>query len=290
MRFHRWKLNEKKAEGERGARQYWYYVRRFLTIHNKEDREVYSGSLEIVVHKKLEPWTIFGILFRVGGAGNTPWKGHLILLGFGIYWRSTIFRKLAHRISCSSERPYDTRTLSLRLTDGCLNYSLWAHDDLYSNVRRKPKKRYKRTGMHRRRTQLEGSILLNPVELIWGPLRYTYEDLDAFWTLIEMPEDSYSVFLQLQKEYRGRPKAKQQKFEGYIVDVDSPRGVPAHHDKSGGWKGDRVYGFSVGIDISDAVALDISGENEWREEAVKAVTKWVEESRIRTGFTVRQED
>lgn len=292
MRIHRFKINE--LERDKGREFYWHYMRRFLKIYSKTEKEVWSGHFETIVKKHIQG-DLFSARFHIGNRGSeTPWDGHLIILGVGFYWGLGIGRKLANWLSRCSGYPYDTRDWTLRISDGRLCWEIANHDDMcekhriawgrsdiisrgqpgtpgYGKKRRRPRKSLQ-----------SGSINISIPEAIWGPRRYFREEVDSFLTTIKMPEGEYGVILKLERAYLGRTKVPKHKhIKSWCIEVDSPNGIPTHFDKSGGWKGDRTYGFSVNFPYPRSEG--------WQKDAEALVTAWVYKQRGESGFREPQE-
>lgn len=273
MRFHWFKMNERDRNG--GRQRYWHYMRRFLTVYNKEEQSIFEGHLETVSARK--NFSPLSVRFHIGNAGSeTPWDGHILIFGTGFFWGHSGFRKLAVRLSRCSDTRYDARDWSLRIGDNRLWWQFAAHDDLCFKMQdgRRRRSAFKK---RRRNTWRRGNINISIPEAIWGPKRYTYEDIDSYPTTIKMPEGEYAVVIKLQKCFLGRTKVARRKHEvSWVLDVDSPKGVPTHYDPSGGWKGDRTYGWGV--------AFEYPRSEGWELDAEAAVTAWVLKERARTGF------
>jgi hypothetical protein len=269
LNFHYFKINER--ERKNGRKHYWHHLRQFLTIYKgrKDDdaREIFSGHLETIVRKRTQD--IFSLRLSIGNDGSeTPWDGHILLFGAGFFWGHTAFRKLAGWLTRCSGYKYDNRVWSLRLSDWRLYWEFAQHSDMCRKHNRPS---------YRQRTFRRGSWNLNLADKIWGPKRYSYEDVDSFVTTIKMPEGEYAAVLRLQRVYLGRTKVAKHKHEqSWTIEVDSPKGIPTHYDHSGGWKGDRTYGFGVHFDYPRSEG--------WQQDAEAAVTAWVLKERARTGF------
>lgn len=242
-------------------------------------------SSQVILRK---PEAEFSLRFHIGSkASETPWDGHLIILGSGIYWGWSRGRRLAHLITSARQsriqrKPqYLSRDLQLSGYKSMLRWNLWTREN--HSVRRVKGKKF-RSWAHR-----DGSISLNPIRHIYGPLNYFYKDLDRHvGSELHMIEGSYPVILTLQEVTRGRVKSKKRTFQNYVVDVDAPRGVPTHFDKSGGWKGDRTYGFGVGI--PDHIARHGLRGGDWHVDALNLVESWVLKQRGSTGFREAQKE
>lgn len=261
MRIHNFKINESKNNPKLNV---FHHMRRFLTIYSKNDvKKLFGGHIETIIQK---PDLTFSWCFHVGNAGSeTPFDGHFTIFGNGIYWGVENGGKLAERITSNSDHPYSDRELSIRIFDKRLWLYLWVPDDMYK----------RKIGKWRRKV-----FKLNPMDIIFGELRYQYKDLDSFRTTIDMPEDSYPVKITLQEAILKRPRGKKD-IKSWCLDVDFDKGIPSHYDKSGGWKGDRTYGF--GIDYKPNHIFE-----RWKSDAKNLVTAWVYKERGRTGFTEPQ--
>lgn len=297
LRLHYFVIDERK--NERGEERFWSYKRRFwhfyrhIVVENGgtttvEERSVWQFRLETPFRRSpKDSW--FSIRFHIGNAGSeTPWDGHLTLFGMSWYWGHTGFRKLAERPTKCSEYKWDSREWSLRIIDNDLHWELGSHSDLCDKYPRyKPAGVIRKglfgitspSGKRRRTLWPSGSVLLSIPEMIWGPYRYSYEKIDTHQTLLSFPEDDYAVILTLEKVLYGRTKTNKAKhIQSWSVDVDAPRGIPSHVDHSGGYKGDRTFGYGVKL---ENVPEDLTG---WEVIATVAAKMWVENERERTGF------
>lgn len=273
--FHFFSINER--EKRNGRAHYWSYWRRFLHVYkvypDGMERSLWDGHVEYSFKKV--PSSAFSLRFHIGNAGSeTPWDGHIYILWFNFYWGHSGFRKLADWLTRCSGYKYDTREWSLRAFDNRLWWEFANHSDMCDLGKGPNPGRGKK---YRRRTWRRGSINLSIPEAIWGPKRYSYEDVETFNGLVKLPEDSYAVVVRLQRQYLGRTKvAKRKHIQTWCLDVDAPTGIPTHPDHSGGWKGDRTYGFGC--------KFAYPSSNGWQIDAIAAVTAWVLNERARTGF------
>lgn len=277
MRVWHNKINE--LDRDNGRKDHVHYTRRFLKVYNKNEQSIYEGTFDTVIYRLGSyMWSPINFRFHIGNAGSeTPWDGHLIILGIGFYWGIGLGHKLAHAITSGKGHEWDSRDLGLSIRDKTLSWDLWTHKDVYQKPWRK-----KRNGK-RVRDWRQRSVSVSPAEWIWGPKRYSYETIDTFNTSIHMPEGSYPVEIKLQKVYLGRTKVPKAKHEmSWGLDIDAPKGIPTHLDHSGGWKGDRTYGFGVDFKYPQSKG--------WQLDAVNAVTAWVYNERGRTGFRKPQEE
>lgn len=276
FKFHHFKTNELDAPRQRAF--FRHHMRRFLTVYRyygvDMHRQIFEGHIETVVKRK--PQEVVSLRFHIGNAGSsTPWDGHILLFGIGFFWGHSAFRKLAARLTRCSGYPYDTRDWSFRISDGRLWWEFANHDDSCEKVY-PHRGRKKKNGRYKQRTWRRGSIAISPAEWFWGPKRYSYETVDGFATVVKFPDGDYPVLVNLQKQYYGRTKTDQRKhIPGWNLDVDAPSGIPTHVDHSGGWKGDRTYGF--GVDFS-------MPREDWKIDAEAAVMARILDFRARSGF------
>ncbi len=317
MRFHLFKINERKRANYRDTAAL-YYVRRFLHIYRKpraitkngetymDEKELFSGHLEIRIVK---PELRFAWRFHVGNAGSeTPFDGHVTFFGSSFYWGISPGRRLAQRITETKDQKYGGRDLAFRLEEGTAWISLWVdpNTSYFYKARKK--------GGKRRKNWRQLSFSVNPAQWIWGRKKFTYDEVASFPTTIKMPEAEYAVVITLQKTYHGRERVPREKhIQNWGLQVEAPKGVPTHFDKSGGWKGDRTYGWGVpfkeprlgfiepefietpaaesGPYIIETRVLGRTGElhPDWQIDAEAAVTGWVYAQRARTGFREPQE-
>ena len=286
LRVHFFVIDEMERSGEVGARKsskaYFWYKRFFWHFYRvtsvqkgglwiEDEKDVWSCHIEIPIRRHIRD-DLFAFRFHIGNRGSeTPWDGHLTILGISWYWGHSGFRRLADRLTRCSGYKYDTRNWMLRISDNTLWWEFANHDDMcgYHDQSLKVRKKNRR----------RGSFNLSIPTAIWGPYRYSYEDVGRHQTLIQLPEDDYAVILTLQKVFYGRTKVDKKKhIQSWSVDVDAPRGIPTHVDHSGGYKGDRTYGFGVSL---PAIRKNLEF---WETDAEAAIVDWVMKERLRTGF------
>lgn len=227
-----------------------------------------NAKIEFHIQTRYAPSWRLAARFHVGNAGSeTPWDGHLIIFGLAIYWGLDNGRKLAHKLT-SKPGEYDGRDLSLELSDGTLRWQLWGNSDRW--VKGKIAK------------WRSNSINVDPRNSIWGRKQYKYIDADRHVGKLVLPEGEYPVILTLQQCFLLRVKSQKILEQSWTVDVDVPRGVPSHFDHSGGYKGDRTYGFGVTLP-NDQRARG------WELSALQLAAGWVLTQRGKTGFREPQE-
>ena len=268
LRLHHFKIAEhKKSRRDPGV---LWHMRMFWTIYlMPAEIQKFACHLELILKK---PEMRFAFRFKIGNSGSeNPFAGHVLFMGSGWYWGIERGRRLADWIT-SRKHKWSTREFKVDISnhgDGTTIY--W---NLFAFVSDTGGTKY---------TWLNNSASLSLAEWIWGPKRYSYEDLGVWETTLDMEEDSYPALLTLQKQTLKRVKAKRVISEEMVVDVEAPKGIPTHFDQSGGWKGDRTYGFGVGLPNFDLVTVE---KDEWYMEAYVAVRDWVLDYRKKHNFSV----
>lgn len=271
MHIHRFKINELEQKAKPGVihhlRRFWHGYRGDGT----DGRDLFEAHIETIVRT---PRLHFSARFHVGTAGSeTPFDGHLIILGSGLYWGvgSRWLRNLADRITRERRHKYEGRDISVTLDgDGIayLRWQLWTHPD---SSERGEFARWRAKSVH-----------VNPLDILFGTRQYWYENGEWALIAITMPEGVYPVRATIQKQLYGRPKLKR-RIESTLLHVDAPKGIPTHYDPSGGWKGDRTHGFGVKFVRRYPERAD------WVVDAENAITGWVYSHRAQYGFRQAQE-
>jgi hypothetical protein len=163
---------------------------------------------------------------------------------------------------------YESREIGFSAHDGKVHWSLWEPRDSWSSDQPK---------------WWAGSFPYDLRDVLWGPLRYSYEDVgEPVSVVVRMPysdEDNHDVVLQLQRMSRGRTRGKR-RDEGWIVQWDCKAGIPYRQDD--GWKGGRVQGSSVRVSRQ---AVD---DGTWPLAAAAAISHDLVQQRIRYGYTPLQ--
>lgn len=259
MRLHRHTINEAASNPKASV---FSHMRRFLTIYCDDEHTLFGGRVETILRK---PQPEFSLRFHVGTAGSeTPFDGHITILGSGVFWGIENGRKLADWITRETKHKYEGRDLRLYVYHGTLYWSVWVHEN------------------HHERGEFakwrNSSLNLNLFDHLYGPRKYSYENLAAADIDIALPEGSYPVTATLQKQILGRA-GHPKKIETFTVRVDAHNGVPNRYDKSGGWKGDRVYGFGVPFKHV---------RNDWWIDAKAAITARILQDRADSGFRKAQ--
>jgi hypothetical protein len=241
------------------------------------DRDAIADlDLQTVVSRK--PQREFSARFHLGKRwSETPLDAHLTVAGTGLYWSVNFpgLRKIAHALTKG-----EGRDLSLSTHGGKLWWRLWTGEDHCNGhnhwrATRKGKR-------HMPWLCRDGNIPTDPLELIYGPMQYHFEDIDTADGLVVMPEGIYPVNLKLRRVTRGYRNGKRRRYQYMDVNWDCKGGIPWMYDHSGGWKGTGVYGSSV------RVPDDVEGKD-WASIAAVKIAAAATESRVRTGWTPEHE-
>ncbi|CAN5145394.1 hypothetical protein BH11ACT6_BH11ACT6_34720 [soil metagenome] len=291
-----------------------WYPRLFFKLYHPvpdndpraQEREVFGGHVEFVLSK---PTPEFGINFEVGTRGSeTPFDGYLKIAGTTLYWGLNQGGELATSLTqfwlnrlpnrlrsrdclvgpgrpetcdCPPFRPgasskrhigrngdtcdvmYEGRRFQVRTSDGKLWLEIWTL-----------KNGWTRGQFAEWRSR---SIKLNPLDLIFGSQRYWYDDVDHADILVQLPEAEYPVKATLRQQRHGRPKLPKRHVKSWSVNVDAAesKGIPNRFDHSGGWKGDRVWGF--GVKLKDR-------RRDWTVDAKAAIEARILKDRADSGF------
>lgn len=250
MKPHIWKYV--RDDNRRGV--HYFSKTFFLKVYRNgaENRESFGGQIQVVLSK---PRPEFGASFSVGGRwSETPFDGHLTVLGTGIYWGLSTGGKLAERISKGA-----SRELSAAIHHGHLWLKLWSRAN-GSWTRGDPE------------NWREKSFRVNPLDIFLGPLRYAYEDIDTVTRMLTVPGGQHTVKLKLQHVSYGRAKGR--KTLSWAVDWDARPGIATEPDR-GGWKDGLTYGS--GFTIS-------RNHGHWAEEALARLASWVYAERAKSGL------
>jgi hypothetical protein len=254
LRLHRFTVDRAAQEPQADVFHHkgWY-----ATLYGTDGGRDVSAQLETILRK---PQAEFSARFHVGGEwSETPFDGHLTILGSGFYWGLGAFGKLADRITREKKHKYEGRDLQVAIHNGKLWVKAWTHQGHWE--------------CGEFADWRDRSFKLNPLDILFGERRYWYEDVENAAIAVRMPEGTYPVRATLQRQTFGRPKSKK-RTASWIVDVDAPKGVPYRRDLSG-WKGDRAYGFSVPLREKRA---------DWAVDARVAIEAWVLQRRADSGF------
>lgn len=280
-----------------------WYPRWFFHLYRGPEYgegSILDGYLELVVSK---PTGEFAFDFEVGTAGSeTPFDGHVKIAGTTIYWGLKQGSKLADKITqlWLNRLPNRLTEACLDNTCGCPPWNPGATMKRHHGRNGKPcNSRYdgRQLKVYTYEQRLwwqiwtreggwergefanwrSGSIHLNPLDVIFGSRRYWYDDVEEARILIDMPEAVYPVKATLQQQRFGRPKLPGRHIKSWSVDVraDECKGIPNRYDASGGWKGDRVWGFGVKLKAR---------RNDWPIDAKAAIEARILKDRADSGF------
>lgn len=285
------------------GRHIWY-PRWFFHLHRGPeygDGPILDGHLEFVLSK---PTPEFGISLGVGTRGSeTPWDGYFKVAGTVLYWGIQQGGGLAEKITqlwlnrlpdrigaacldnscaCPPYNPgatfkrhlgrngetyqhrWEGREFTIRTYEGSLWLHLWTP---------------KNAGHRAIANWRDRSVKLNPLDWLFGERRYWYDDVETAEFQVELPEGKYPVQVKLQRQRFGRPKLPGRHIKSWTVDVRADAGIPYCYDSSGGWKGDRVYGFAVNL---------ASLRPDWQIDAKAGIESWVLGRRAESGFREAQ--
>ncbi|MBF5002316.1 hypothetical protein IRT45_34935 [Nocardia sp. BSTN01] len=257
MNLHRFTIDRAAQDPKPNV---WHHKGRFFTLYRDDvpnDVVNLTAQVETILQK---PRPEFSARFHIGNEGSeTPYDGHLTILGSGIYWGLGTRGKLAARISRCAEHKWEGRDMKISIHDGKLWLAIWTHPGSWT-----------RGEFAEWRTR---SFNLNPLDHLYGEPRFHYSDTDTAELAIRMPEDTYTVKATLQLRTFGRPRARR-RTEKWVVDVDAPGGIPERPDR-GSYKGNRVHGFAVSLP---------QRRDDWQIDAQAAIEAWVLQQRAASGF------
>jgi hypothetical protein len=153
---------------------------------------------------------------------------------------------------------YNSRVFELAVGDRRLRWKIWAKRDEWS--RDTPRWQ-------------DGSIRIDPREILLGPVRNTYTDVgEPVDVVVRMPHgDDHTVTVQLQQVHTGRERGRKQLT--WTADWRCATGIPTK-------PGDRGHILASGVDISHTAAL--SGA--WPAEAAAAIAAQMTEDRVRYDY------
>ena len=283
-----------------------FYPRFFWTLYSgdpdqPQTRELFGGHIELAVRK---PNLEFGLSFEVGTRGSeTPFDGHIKIAGTALYWGIEQGSGLAQRLTqhwfnrhpnrprrecyedtCDcppwspgaagkrhlarngqpAEHMYDGRELELRTYEGRLWVSAWT-----------PKGGNSTSGFASWRKAV---IRINLLDRLLGQNRYYHEEVETRPIMVELPELAYPIQATLEYCHRGRTKINPRHHEHWWsvkVDASECKGIPYRFDHSGGYKGDRVYGFGVRLK---------ERRRDWHVDAKAAIEAFILNRRAESGF------
>lgn len=243
----------------RGTRRHepGYLLSRQYFLHLYRDPETGEGeqhhTLQVVVPRR--PKARAAAKLHVGSKhSETPIDAHVILLGAGAYFNTSIGGSLAQLLTRGKSKDLEVVWHGSRLW-----WKLWTRGDGNHVVGQYPYWR-------------EGSTVVNVLDRILGRRRYRYTDVDKVETTITLPEAVYPVTFKLQRCSYGRERGR--RIESWNVDWSCYPGIPSAPDRDG-WKDGRVQGSGFTIPTDEA----------WLYRALHGLAAWVNTERMRTGYT-----
>lgn len=289
--WHNYSFDHKGSSGYlHHRRRYWTLYKTYFNIVDEKtgepmQRQIFEGHIETIVKGRPFNGDYLSTRFHIGNLGSeTPWDGHFMLFGVGFFWGHSAFARLAGWLTRCWGYKWDSRDWVFRISDGNVWWSFAEHNDMcdkfsgWEHMTKQELKKGKRQGKRKRKSRFRrGSFAYNPMEWIFGPKRYTYEDFDGFATVLRFPEGEYPLLVNLQKVFYGRVKTDKKKHEqSWTLEVEAPSGVPVYPDK-GGWKGDSVYQWGVKFH-------DPEEDEFWKYSAERAIHSWVLNERAKSGW------
>lgn len=275
-------------EGWRAGRWRLSFFRNRKVVRDGIERLIQDYILLLGLEYYFRKWrNEFSLQFSIGNAGSeTPFDWHISIGGQALYFQTAVGRRLAHWLT-SRKGGYYTRVFHLgkfgESTD--LRWEIWAEKNEWSSE--------DPWWMH-------GSINLSIKDRLWGKLYYSYEVVKpAVEMVLDFPKEDghYPVILELQRSILKRKKRDKIYDEKLLVEVEAPKGVPTHYDSSGGWKGDRTYGWAVPWPNKMPFQRAVYGVDEpvevtdnWADLALRAVKLNVIKTRRESGFTEPQKE
>jgi hypothetical protein len=204
-----------------------------------------------------------GVELEVGGPGDdhTP-SANIRLHHLGaLYLHTGLHGRWLQRRFNNTD--YDSRVIEFAFAHNGFRWRLWVKGDEWS--RETPRWR-------------DGSICLDPRELLWGPVKFYYDHIgEPEQAVVRMPHgDDHEVTLLLQRQYVGRPRGKRRE-QGWVVEWDCPTGIPYRTDDD--WKGGSAYGS--GVEVSHRSAED----GTWVMEATAAIAVAMTRTRTRYNYS-----
>lgn len=279
--WHNFSFDHSKSSGyKHHKRHFWNLYKDYPNIVDAKSgemmqRKIFEGHIETLVKGKVER-EYFSSRFHIGNLGSeTPWDGHILLFGIGFFWGHSGFAHLAAWLTKCWGYKWDSRDWALRISDGQVWWSFAEHDDMckkFNGWHKKPEK-----GKRKRKSRFRrGAFSYNPLDYIFGPKRYTYEDFDGFATVLRFPEGEYPMLVTLQQVFHGRKKVDRKKHQkSWTLEVEAPSGVPVYGGR-GDWKGDSVYTWGVKYHEPE--------DEFWKYEAERAIHAWVLNERAKSGW------
>lgn len=222
------------------------------------DTGTFGGQL--VIGGRHNSW---GVEVKIGNGGSEQHLAGSVKLGplGALYLHTEHFGAgLVRRLNGTG---YESKVTGFAIHDGHLWWSIWRdRDGGWSS----------RAPWHERIRN--GSVRINPLDILLGPSRYSYEDVgEPVTATARMPHgDDHQVQLQLQRQTLAR-KRSPRKRRSWTVDWDCSPGIPTKPGGRGGITASAV-------EVSEAAV----SAGTWPTEAAAAIALRLTADRRRYGW------
>lgn len=270
-------LDTKKAPAEekRSFMEFRTHKRGHLENDGSVERSFYAdfprrsgrhGELRLTLIRAKQIIYWFRIYGSIGTRGSeTPWDFHLNFLWWSIVIGFGMGGKFAHWINNGKwyaspkkiQNTWYSSSAQIGISDGSL-YGRW---DFREGKKRKRKMNMKKP--NRTYGKRYFSVPINPVEILRGPVRNTFENVVTIDTVLILEGKFYPIRVVLQRVLTGRTKVDKSKHKSsWTLDVEAlaGRGIPVYVD-NGGWKGSEVYGWHVPINSGVREGWEVDAHN-----------------------------
>lgn len=268
---------------EKGLRRYFAKY----SIRGDYSKRI-ETQLEIAIRRKVSP----GFSLHFGNNGSeTPVD---VIISF--YWLAFLWGLNFPGLGrfCEKIGRGHKRNISLKFHGRMMWWELWYDDDMgYDDYHRCDKRRKPRLwpwsmGREKYRSWMclrQGNIDLNPLDALWGQRYYSYLDLWAKNTRLDVGQfegDVYDVVFKLQKVTRARKHgpawARRVSDEGWSADWRCEKGIPFRNDS---WKGDEI------LASAEKVTQHCDGDlsDDWLFEAKASLVERVKKDRIKYNYS-----
>lgn len=202
----------------------------------------------------------FSVEAKVGNMGSEQTlAGHLRLSPLGAIYVHTerhgtwMQRRL-------NPQGYESRVVGLSVENGRLRWQLWAKRDESKST--DP-------------WWMRGSIEVDPRTILFGPARYSYEDVgEPQVVTVRMPHgDDHQVTVQLQRQQHGRKRLPSRVRESWTTNWDTKPGIPTKPGDRG-----RIFGSSETVTAAGA------HNGSWPAEAAAGIAARMTRDRSRNAF------
>lgn len=260
MRLHFHTINYRTRHPRTSGRMWLHrgiFAHLYTAVDTADERSIAGGHVELISRR---PEPTFAARFHVGNAGSeTPFDGHLLIAGTGVYWGLENGGKVAARLSRCARHKYEGRDVSVSVRRGQLSWRLWTHAGTWV-----------RGEFGRWR---EKSVSINPLDYVLGGPKRHHREHTGDAVFVEVPIDGvdYRVRFRLDRMWRGRPRGP--RTRAWEIDWNCDAGIPTEPDR-GGWKDGLTMGSG----------FEIPSPDDWVADGVAYLTAWVYEQRARRGY------